>query len=68
MLIYVFYPISSSGVVQFVIRDAQHQSIDPLILSLVEAASNIILFERIDGRHICIGQVEVERIKVGLDP
>ena len=39
----------------------------PLVLRLVKTAGNIVLLQRVDGRHVFLGQLKIERVEVGLD-
>jgi hypothetical protein len=67
MLIYILCVHSLSGIIKVVIEETQHQPAGPLNLSLVKASSNIVLLEGINGRHVRLGQIEVERVEVRLD-
>ena len=33
----------------------------------METTSNIVLLERVDGRHVFVGEIKVERVEIGLD-
>jgi len=44
-----------------------HHGGTTLVLRLVQAAGDIVFLQGVDGRHILLRQIEIERVEVGLD-